>query len=193
MRRPRNSATNAIRAPTATERGVCHSTLLMLTYHFGALSGSDAYADTSDGGRSITTALDTSTLILFLRNRSRSSVLVSAVSSPHVRAARVARRADRAAPQPSAGRWRRPAASVAISGRCSREAPLPSRHNEETQIHATLPGQTADDRGRRPARCWPRRGAGGARPQLSARRRRSPARRFRFPRQESCARAAHRS
>src|SRR5215510_8032164 len=36
----------------------------MLTYQFGALSGSDAYADTSDGGRSITTSLDTSTVIL---------------------------------------------------------------------------------------------------------------------------------
>src|SRR5262245_40736669 len=36
----------------------------MLTYHFGALSGSDAYADTSDGGRSITTSLDTPTVIV---------------------------------------------------------------------------------------------------------------------------------
>src|SRR5262245_45971005 len=52
-----------MRDPTRTGGGVCHSTLLMLTYHLGTLSGSEAKSETSAIGRPIVTFVDTSTSI----------------------------------------------------------------------------------------------------------------------------------
>src|SRR5262245_9513270 len=55
-RRPRKVAMNAMRDPTASGRGVSHSTDLMFEYHEVVLSGSAAYAATSRRGRGIVRA-----------------------------------------------------------------------------------------------------------------------------------------
>src|SRR5262245_49161430 len=60
-RRPRKCATKATLEPSCTGGRVFHSTDLIFAYQLGAFSGSDAYADTSSGDRSIMTSLQTST------------------------------------------------------------------------------------------------------------------------------------
>jgi hypothetical protein len=60
-RLPRKRATKATRDPRASGGGVFHSTDLMFTYHFGALSGSRANAATSAGGQAMMISVTTST------------------------------------------------------------------------------------------------------------------------------------
>ena len=63
MRRRKKYATKATREPIRSGRGVFHSTDLMLVYHAGTLSGSDAYSATSSTRRLITTWVKASRFI----------------------------------------------------------------------------------------------------------------------------------
>src|SRR5687768_1054476 len=95
-----------MREPTASGRGVFHSTLLMFSYHSRALSGSDVYAATSARGRSISVSVRTSTGLLatpHLHHSPASNVapfpraMVAAAHLDAVAAVRQVERAERVA------------------------------------------------------------------------------------------------